>query len=87
LDARQRQIWEVIKGINQTDGRPQFFTMAGLRSACEAQSIAISDTQMVQTLALFLRLGLLLEVHTAGGNGYRRVNVADIVIQETSANP
>ncbi len=87
LDARQRQIWEVITGINQTDGRPRFFTMAGLRNACGAQNIAISDTQMVQTLTLFLRLGLLLEVHTAVGNGYRRVNVADIVMQEKSANP
>lgn len=86
LDARQRQIWEVITDINQTDGRPRFFTLAGLHNTCQAQGTATSDTQLVQTLTLFLRLGLLLEVHTAGCNGYRRVHVADIVMQEESAN-
>ncbi|MBK7202563.1 hypothetical protein [Candidatus Amarolinea dominans] len=82
LDARQRQIWDVIWKISDAGGRPRLFTLGELGKECKAANAAQSDTQLVQTLVLFLRLGLVVEVHTDQRNGYRRVSAADIVPAE-----
>lgn len=79
LDAHQRQIWDVIWKIGDAYGRPCLFTLEELRKKCQAANAPQNDSQLIQTLILFLRLGLVVEVHTAQRNGYRRVSAADIV--------
>lgn len=82
LDARQRQIWDAIRTIGDAGGRPRLFTMGELGKECQAANAPQNDTQLVQTLILLLRLGLVVEVHTDQRNGYRRVSAADIVPAE-----
>lgn len=82
LDAHQRSIWEVIQRIEDVGGRPRLFTLEELAKECQAANAVQSDTQLAQTLALFLRLGLVVGVHTNQRNGYRRVSTADIVPAE-----
>ena len=73
LDERQCQVWDVIRKINNADGYPRRFTLGELRKECQAANAAQSDTQLDQAVVLFLRLGLVVEVHTNQHNGYRRV--------------
>ena len=82
LDTGQRQIWEIILRFNDDAGRPRLFTPSELRTECQTAGVSQSDNQLVQTVMLLVRLGLIVEAHLDQRNGYRRVQVTDLVQQE-----
>ncbi|MFN8439657.1 MAG: N-6 DNA methylase [Caldilineaceae bacterium] len=82
LDPSQQQIVEMIRSFVSEDGRPRLFTIDELREKVNGAAPKLSQDSLNKSLMLFVRLGLLVEVHVNERNGYRLVQQSDVVKME-----